>query len=123
MKDGDIRFSSLIISMTSVLYGISSIIRLLNSDNSVVNQSGGYYYIYYALFFMLIILGTLKMSGMMMNNRVIRKVSIVSLMFVWGFLWTSSLIEFFTIGANSRAILMIPIIAISAYIAIRGDYS
>lgn len=68
------------------------------------------------------IFGVLKLLFIVFDNKIWRKVSIVSLMFVWGYIWTSSIVETFLVGFNEESILLIPIIAVCGYIAIRSDY-
>ena len=122
MRERDLRFASWVISVTSVLYGILSMLVLLNNG-----YSDGYYvweletsHYLCALF---IIFGLGKMIGITFNIRFFKRVSIVGMMFCWGFVWTSSIVNFFTIGPNRIAIIILPIIAITTFIAMRGEYS
>lgn len=124
MSERDLKFASWVISITSILYGVLSL---------AVMSRNGYSDGYYALtfnrwflplpFIMLIIFGLLKISGIIVNVRRIKRVAIVGLMFCWGFVWTSSLMSFITVGPNRTVIILLPIIAISTFIAMRGDYS
>ena len=122
MRERDLRFASGVISVTSVLYGIISLLVLLNDG-----YSDGYYVWeletsrYLCVLF--IIFGLGKMIGITFNIRFFKRVSIVGMMFCWGFVWTSSIVNFFTIGPNRIAIIILPIIAITTFIAMRGDYS
>ena len=122
MTERDLRYTSWIISVTSIVYGvIYSIIAILGREAGVANL-GYYYYVYYILFFGLIIFGFLKILGLAFVINKIRRVSIVSLMFVWGFIWTSNIVECFTQQFDDKAITLFPIVAICAYTAFRGDY-
>lgn len=112
MSERDLKFASWVISITSVLYGIISILVLLDSG-----YSDGYYvweletsHYIRALF---IIFGLGKMISITFNIKFLKRVSIVGMMFCWGFVWTSSIVSFFTIGPNRMAIIIVPIIAIS----------
>ena len=123
MSERDLKFASWIISITSILYGVLSL---------AVMSRNGYSDGYYAWilnrgflplpFIMLIIFGLLKIAGIIVNIRVMKRVAIVGLMFCWGFVWTSSLMSFITLGPNRTVITTLPIIAISTFIAMRGDY-
>ena len=125
MRERDLRFASWVISVTSVLYGVISI--LVSLDNGYTE---GYYlwgfstpsYIRLIPFFLLIIFGIGKIVGIAFNINFLRRVSIVGMMFCWGFVWTSSIVSFFAVGPNRTAIVILPIIAISTFIAMRGDY-
>ena len=123
MRKEDIRYSSWVISLTSILYGIARVIQLI--IGSFPHSTGliYHYVIYSTLYLMLIFLGITKILGLSTKNKKVRKTSILSLMFVWGFIWTSSLISFFQNGFNPQVVLILPIIALCAYIAMRGDYS
>lgn len=126
MRERDLRFASWVISVTSVLYGIVSMLVL--SDNG---YSDGYYgwelvtsnYLHIVPFVLLIIFGIGKMIGITLNINLLKRVSIVGMMFCWGFVWTSSIVNFFAVGPNRTAIIILPIIAITTFIAMRGDYS
>ena len=126
MREGDLRFASWVISVTSVLYGVISI--LVSSNNG---YSDGYYLWGFSTlsplrivpFFLLIIFGIGKMVGITFNINLLKRVSIVGMMFCWGFVWTSSIVSFFAVGPNRTAIVLLPTIAISTFIAMRGDYS
>lgn len=125
MRERDLRFASWVISITSVLYGVISI--LVSLDNG---YSDSYYlwgsletsYLRIIPFFLLIIFGIGKMVGITFNINLLKRVSIVGMMFCWGFVWTSSIVSFFAVGPNRTAIVILPIIAISTFIAMRGDY-
>ena len=124
MSERDLKFASWVISITSILYGILSL---------AVMSRNGYSDGYYGWiansgfiplpFILLIIFGILKLTGIIVRTRTIRRVAIVGLMLCWGFVWTSSLMSFITLGPNRTVITSLPIIAISAFIAMRGDYS
>lgn len=126
MRDRDLRFASWVISITSILYGLVSIIVLTNNG-----YSDGYYgweiinknYLQLIPFVLLIVFGISKVMGIIFNIKLLKRVSIVGMMFSWGFIWTSSLVSFIVVGPNRTSITIIPIIAISAFIAMRGDYS
>ena len=125
MRERDLRFASWVISVTSVLYGVISI--LVSLDNG---YSEGYYLWGFSTssdirlipFFLLIVFGIGKMVGITFNINFLKRVSIVGMMFCWGFVWTSSIMSFFAVGPNRSAIVILPIIAISTFIAMRGDY-
>lgn len=124
MNERDLRFASWVISITSILYGVVSLAVMSRNG-----YSDGYYgwIVNRGLlpipFVMLIIFGLLKIAGIVINTRMIKRVAIVGLMFCWGFVWTSSLMSFITVGPNRMVIAILPIIAISTFIAMRGDYS
>lgn len=126
MNDRDLRFASWVISITSILYGVMSLAVMSRNG-----YSDGYYgwsmlankALIQLPFIMLIIFGFLKIAGIIVRTRIIRRVAIVGLMFCWGFVWTSSLMSFITVGPNRSVIILLPIIAISTFIAMRGDYS
>lgn len=125
MRERDLRFASWVISITSVLYGIVSILVLLSSEYIDGNYLWGFSassHLRIIPFFLLIIFGIGKMVGITFNINFLRRVSIVGMMFCWGFVWTSSIMSFFAVGPNRTAIVILPIIAISAFIAMRGDY-
>lgn len=125
MNKKDLRFASWVISITSILYGMLSL---------VVMSSRGYNDGYYGWselynnglilipFILLIMFGIMKICGMLTKKKVLMRSSIVGLMFCWGFVWTSSLMSFIYAGPNRTIITSIPIIAISGFIAMRGDY-
>lgn len=124
MSERDLKFASWVISITSILYGVVSLAVMSRNG-----YSDGYYgwIVNRGLlpipFVMLIIFGLLKIAGIVINTRMIKRVAIVGLMFCWGFVWTSSLMSFITVGPNRMVIAILPIIAISTFIAMRGDYS
>ena len=123
MSERDLKFASWVISITSILYGVLSL-EVLSRNG----YSDGYYgwTINRGLlplpFIMLIIFGLLKLAGIIVHIRMMKRVAIVGLMFCWGFVWTSSLMSFITVGPNRSVIILLPIIAISTFIAMRGDY-
>ena len=125
MRERDLRFASWVISVTSVLYGVVSI--LVSLDNGYIDD---YYlwglstssYLRTIPFFLLIIFGIGKMVGITFNINLLKRVSIVGMMFCWGFVWTSSIVSFFAVSPNRTAIVLLPIIAITTFIAMRGDY-
>ena len=124
MSERDLKFASWVISITSILYGVLSL---------AVMSRNGYSDGYYGWtvnrgfiplpFIMLIVFGLLKTAGIITNKRTMKRVAIVGLMFCWGFVWTSSLMSFITLGPNRTVVTVLPIIAISTFIAMRGDYS
>lgn len=124
MSERDLKFASWVISITSILYGVLSL---------AVMSRNGYSDGYYAWtvnrgfvplpFILLIIFGLLKLAGIIVDIRMMKRVAIVGLMFCWGFVWTSSLMSFITVGPNRMVVAILPIIAISTFIAMRGDYS
>lgn len=118
----DIRFTTWIISVTSILYGITSIGLLLKSNFYGHYSESPCEYIYYIPFLLLIVFGIMKVIGLSTKKALIRRVSMVGLMFSWGFIWTADLVSFFAVGPNRGAILAIPILAICTYLAMRGDY-
>ena len=122
MREQDIRFTSWVISFTSIIYGVIFSIITAHKHMMGINVLGGYYYLYYALYFGLIVFGAIKMVSIIFVHSFTRRLSIVSLMFIWGYLWSSSIVESFIYGFNKEAVLLIPIIAICAYIAFRGEY-
>lgn len=124
MRERDLKFASWVISITSILYGVLSL---------AVMSRNGYSDGYYAWtvnrgfiplpFIMLIIFGLIKIAGIIVHVRMMKRVAIVGLMFCWGFVWTSSLMSFIALGPNRTVVTVLPIIAISTFIAMRGDYS
>ena len=124
MSERDLKFASWVISITSILYGVLSL---------AVMSRNGYSDGYYGWtvnrgfvplpFILLIIFGLLKLAGIIVDIRMMKRVAIVGLMFCWGFVWTSSLMSFITVGPNRMVVAILPIIAISTFIAMRGDYS
>lgn len=122
MDEKDIRYTSWVISITSIVYAIAYLYRIYAIHEQGVADKGFYYYVYYVLFVSLIIAGVVKISGLIINNKEIKRWAIVSLMFIWGFIWTSNIIECFTSQFDDKAITLFPIVAICAYIAFRGDY-
>lgn len=124
MSERDLKFASWVISITSILYGVLSL---------AVMSRNGYSDGYYAWtvnrgfvplpFILLIIFGLLKLAGIIVDISMMKRVAIVGLMFCWGFVWTSSLMSFITVGPNRMVVAILPIIAISTFIAMRGDYS
>lgn len=123
MRKEDIRYSSWVISLTSILYGIARIAELILKSFLYSSGLSYYYFTYYVLYLMLIFFGITKILGLYTKNKKVRKTSILSLMFVWGFIWTSSFINLIQDGFNPQTVLIIPIIALCIYIAMRGDYS
>lgn len=123
MRQEDIRYGSWVVSIISIIYGVASLLRLYVPSEGVTLRFEYNYYVYVTLFIMLIVFGITKTIGLFIGNRLLRKVSIVSLMFSWGFVWTSSIIHFIREGFNHQSILIMPIIALCVYIARRGDYS
>lgn len=125
MNKRDLRFASWVISITSILYGGLSIAVMFNRG-----YSDGYYgwvtfhedSFVITSFILLIFFGIMKIFGIITKKIIIRRISIVGVMFCWGFVWTSSLISFISMGPNRTVITSIPIIAISGFIAMRGDY-
>lgn len=125
MNKRDLRFASWVISITSILYGVLSLAVMSNRG-----YSDGYYgwsEIYkngliLIPFILLIIFGIMKICGIVTKKKLIMRTSIVGLMFCWGFVWTASLMSFIAVGPNRTIITSIPIIAISGFIAMRGDY-
>lgn len=125
MNERDLRFASWVISVTSILYGVVSLAVMSRNG-----YSDGYYgwsmlsnkVLIQLPFIMLIVFGLLKIAGIIVRIRRIKRVAIVGLMFCWGFVWTSSLMSFITVGPNRSVIILLPIIAISTFIAMRGDY-
>lgn len=123
MNERDLRFASWVISITSILYGVLSL---------AVMSRNGYSDGYYGWtvnrgfvplpFIMLIVFGILKLAGIIVHIRMMKRVAIVGLMFCWGFVWTSSLMSFIASGPNRTVVTVLPIIAISTFIAMRGDY-
>ena len=124
MRERDLKFASWVISITSILYGVVSLAVMSRNG-----YSDGYYgwIVNRGLlpipFIMLIIFGLLKIAGIVVHIRMMKRVAIVGLMFCWGFVWTSSLMSFITVGPNRIVVAILPIIAISTFIAMRGDYS
>ena len=124
MSERDLKFASWVMSITSILYGILSLAVMSRNGYSdgyygwIVNRG------FMPLpFIMLIIFGLLKLAGIIVHIRMMKRVAIIGLMFCWGFVWTSSLMSFITVGPNRSVIILLPIIAISTFIAMRGDYS
>lgn len=122
MDERDIRYTSWVISITSIVYAIAYLYRTYAIHEQGVANRGLYYYIYYVLFVSLIIAGIVKISGLIVNNKEIKRWAIVSLMFIWGFIWTSNIIECLMYQFDDKSITLFPIVAICAYIAFRGDY-
>ena len=122
MDKKDIRYTSWVISITSVVYAIAYLYRVYAIHEQGLADRGIYHYFYYVLFVSLIIAGVVKISGLIMNKKEVKRWSIVSLMFIWGFIWTSNIIECFIYQFDDKAITLFPIVAICAYIAFRGDY-
>lgn len=123
MRERDLRFASWVISITSILYGVLSLAVMSRNG-----YSDGYYgwtvnkELIPLLFIMLIIFGLLKLAGIIVHIRMMKRVAIIGLMFCWGFVWTSSLMSFIAFGPNRTVVTVLPIIAISTFIAMRGDY-
>lgn len=122
MTEEDIRYTSWVVSVTSIAYGVVFSIITAHKHAMGFRVLGGYYYTYYLLYFGLILFGAIKMVSILSEHAFARRLSIVSLMFIWGYLWSSSIVESFVYGFNKEAILLIPMLAICGYIAIRGDY-
>ena len=124
MNERDLRFASWVISITSILYGVLSLAVM--SRNGYSDGYYGGWTVSRGLiplpFIMLIIFGFIKIAGIIVHVSMMRRVAIVGLMFCWGFVWTSSLMSFITVGPNRSVIILLPIIAISTFIAMRGDY-
>lgn len=126
MNEKDLKFASWVIAITSILYGVLSVTVMFNRG-----YSDGYYgwsvlyenKLILIPFILLIIFGIMKIFGIITMKNIIRRISIVGIMFCWGFVWTSSLMSFISAGPNRTVITSIPIIAISAFIAMRGDYN
>ena len=124
MNERDLKFASWVISITSILYGVVSLAVMSRNG-----YSDGYYgwIVNRGLlpipFIMLIIFRLLKIAGIVVHIRMMKRVALVGLMFCWGFVWTSSLMSFITVGPNRIVVAILPIIAISTFIAMRGDYS
>lgn len=117
------RFASWVISVTSILYGIISSSLVYNSNFYGQYIEGAYRYLYYTPFVLLVIFGVTKLTGLITSRGEMKRLSIIGLMFSWGFIWTANVVNFITIGPNRSSILIIPILAICGYIAMRGDYS
>lgn len=123
MRERDLKFASWVISITSILYGVLSLAVMSRNG-----YSDGYYgwtvnkELIPLPFIMLIIFGLLKLAGIIVHIRMMKRVAIVGLMFCWGFVWTSSLMSFIASGPNRTVVTVLPIIAISTFIAMRGDY-
>lgn len=123
MRERDLRFASWVISITSILYGVLSLAVMSRNG-----YSDGYYgwtvnkELIPLPFIMLIIFGLLKLAGIIVHIRMMKRVAIIGLMFCWGFVWTSSLMSFIAFGPNRTVVTVLPIIAISTFIAMRGDY-
>lgn len=123
MRERDLRFASWVISITSILYGVLSLAVMSRNG-----YSDGYYgwtvnkELIPLPFIMLIIFGLLKIAGIIVHIRMMKRVAIIGLMFCWGFVWTSSLMSFIAFGPNRTVVTVLPIIAISTFIAMRGDY-
>ena len=104
MRERDLRFASWVISVTSVLYGIISLLVLPYNG-----YSDGYYgwelvtsnYLHIIPFVLLIIFGIGKMIGITFDIKLLKRVSIVGMMFCWGFVWTSSIVNFFLIHKST----------------------
>lgn len=123
MKRTDMRFASWVISVTSILYGIVSSSLVYNSNFYGQYIEGAYRYLYYTPFVLLVVFGVTKLTGLITSRGEMKRLSIIGLMFSWGFIWTANVVNFITIGPNRSSILIIPILAICGYIAMRGDYS
>lgn len=122
MNKREIRFTTWIISITSILYGLASIGLLIKSNFYDQGSEIACGYVLYIPFLALIASGIMKVIGLSTKRAIVRRVSMVGLMFSWGFIWTADLVSFFAIGPNRGAILIIPILAICTYLAMRGDY-
>lgn len=124
MRERDLKFASWVISITSILYGVLSLAVM--SRNGYSDGYYGGWTVNRGLiplpFIMLIIFGFIKIAGIIVHVSMMRRVAIVGLMFCWGFVWTSSLMSFIALGPNRTVITVLPIIAISTFIAMRGDY-
>lgn len=122
MREQDIKFSSWVISVTSILYGLLTMSRMSDSILYGRMDGEGYHYFYYIPLILLVVCGACKIIGLTIRHKPLRRYSIVGMMFAWGFIWSSYLIDFIFIGPNRTTIILIPIISICIYIAIRGDY-
>lgn len=123
MNRTDKRFASWVISVTSILYGIVSSSLVYQSNFYGQYIDGAYRYLYYTPFILLVVFGITKIIGLFSGKGDLKRMSIVGLMFSWGFIWTANVVNFITIGPNRSSILIIPILAICGYVALRGDYS
>lgn len=123
MRGTDKRFASWVISVTSILYGIISSSLVYQSNFYGQHIDGAYRYLYYTPLILLVVFGVTKIAGLIAKKGDLKRLSIVGLMFSWGFIWTANVVNFITIGPNRSSILIIPILAICGYVAMRGDYS
>lgn len=123
MKREDARFASWTIAITSILYGVlsTSLVYKYNLYGQSIDEM--YRSFYYIPFILLTIFGILKIIGLSIKLKLLKRVSIIGLMFCWGFLWTGSVINFVTNGPSRGVILIIPVLAICIYVAMWGDYS
>ena len=122
MTERGVKFNSWVVSVVSILYGLLSIYIRFTAQGVPIMNDSVYGYTYYFLYLLLIICGIMKIVGVIFNRKLVKRYFIVALMFAWGFIWTRTIIDFFIIGPNKHVITIIPIIALSAYIAVRGDY-
>lgn len=122
MERKDMHFASWIISLTSILYGTMSMLHLSDSISYGYFSVGNYQNTYYTPYILLIIFGIIKIVGLKKLIPKIRRISIIGLMFSWGFIWTTAMVDFIIVGPNRITIVIIPIIAICFYVALRGDY-
>lgn len=122
MTERGVKFNSWVVSIISILYGLLSIYIRFSSHGVAIMNDSVYGYTYYLLYLLLIICGIMKIVGIIFNKKLVKRYFIVALMFGWGFIWTTAIIEFFVTGPNRHVVTILPMIAISAYIAVRGDY-
>lgn len=123
MKERDRKFASWTISLSSIMYGLISSILIYQSNFYGQRIDGLYRYFYYTPLIFLILFGITKIFGILSRRGIVKRISIVGMMFSWGFLWTADLVSFILNGPNRGTILIIPILAICIYVAMRGDYS
>lgn len=126
MIEKDMRFMSWLVSTTSILYGIVMIIRNYVYYDILVEYASSYQMFVlqnYIFSVLLIIFGILKIIFILKDNKYMRKISIVSLMFCWGFIETAFIIDWFVSGPNRESVLILPIIVACMFIANRGEYN
>lgn len=119
----DRNFASWVISITSVLYGAISSSLLYQSNFYGKYIDSSYNYLYYTPYAFLVVFGIAKIIGLIVERGFLKRVAIIGLMFSWGFIWTANIINSATMGPNKSSILIIPTLAICAYVAVWGDYS
>lgn len=122
MTERGVKFNSWVVSIVSILYGLLSIYIRFTAQGVAIMDDSVYGYTYYLLYLLLIICGIMKIVGIIFNKKRVKRYFIVALMFAWGFILTTAIIEFFVTGPNRHVVTILPMIAISAYIAVRGDY-